>query len=530
MRLSKPVVRSIVLILGALMLCGVGHVLLFGVDFLECFPQFFCGVLTLIWAMSVQKRVTDPRLMRLLLLAACALLLFFLLQIARYNLFNKQPVLRIVLWYAYYVPILALAAICFYVAMYVHRPPGVKLHPAWFLITAVCALLAAAVMTNDLHQWAFRFSGGVPSEDYTYGPLFIIIYAAFGVLLLSAFIIVMHKHRRSPNREYRLLPAVAPLAMVAYLLLNVRGMVPRWYGVPFWNVGEVFAFGMVGFLESCIQTGLIPANREYERLFRLASLPAVILDREGRPVMQTAGTEYPFPSDGDREIWSQPITGGSIQWTVDTGDLRRLNEELEETNRQLEARSAYLSAENKTKEEKARLETRNRLYDGITDLLHPQLDQISALLREENFEKQLPRIAVLAAYAKRRSNMELLSADGDLPVEELVLALRESMEYVRLCGVHTAVTAAGTGVFSPALVTEAYDTVERTTEDALSSLRDMMVAVKAEGDVLSVRLLLHGTDLFLRGAPVLNRGRALLEQDGEDAALTLTFREGRGEE
>ena len=91
-------------------------------------------------------------------------------------------------------------------------------------------------------------------------------------------------------------------------------------------------------------------------------------------------------------------------------------------------------------------------------------------------------------------------------------------------------TAAGTGVFSPALVTEAYDTVERTTEDALSSLRDMMVAVKAEGDVLSVRLLLHGTDLFLRGAPVLNRGRALLEQDGEDAALTLTFREGRGEE
>ena len=67
MRLSKPVVRSIVLILGALMLCGVGHVLLFGVDFLECFPQFFCGVLTLIWAMSVQKRVTDPRLMRLLL-------------------------------------------------------------------------------------------------------------------------------------------------------------------------------------------------------------------------------------------------------------------------------------------------------------------------------------------------------------------------------------------------------------------------------------------------------------------------------
>ena len=528
--MSKPVVRSIVLILGALMLCGVGHVLLFGVDFLECFPQFFCGVLTLIWAMSVQKRVTDPRLMRLLLLAACALLLFFLLQIARYNLFNKQPVLRIVLWYAYYVPILALAAICFYVAMYVHRPPGEKLHPAWFLIAAVCALLAAAVMTNDLHQWAFRFSGGVPSEDYTYGPLFIIIYAAFGVLLLSAFIIVMHKHRRSPNREYRLLPAVAPLAMVAYLLLNVRGMVPRWHGVPFWNVGEVFAFGMVGFLESCIQVGLIPANREYERLFRLASLPAVILDREGRPVMQTAGTEYPFLSDGDREIWSQPITGGSIQWTVDTGDLRRLNEELEETNRQLEARSAYLSAENKTKEEKARLETRNRLYDGITDLLRPQLDQISALLREENFEKQLPRIAVLAAYAKRRSNMELLSADGDLPVEELVLALRESMEYVRLCGVHTAVTAAGTGVFSPALVTEAYDTVERTTEDALSSLRDMMVAVKAEGDVLSVRLLLHGTDLFLRGSPVLNRGSALLEQDGEDAALTLTFREGRGEE
>ena len=530
MRLSKPVVRSIVLILGALMLCGVGHVLLFGVDFLECFPQFFCGVLTLIWAMSVQKRVTDPRLMRLLLLAACALMLFFLLQIARYNLFNRQTGRYNALWYAYYVPILAMAALCFYVAMYVHRPPGEKLHPAWFLITAVCALLAAAVMTNDLHQWAFHFPGGAPSEDYTYGPLFIIVYAAFGVLLLSAFIIGLHKHRRSPNREHRLLPTVAPLAMVAYLLLNARGMVPRWHGVPFWNVGEVFAFGMVGFLESCIQTGLIPANREYDRLFRLASLPAVILDREGRPVMQTAGADYPFPSGGDREIWSQPITGGSIRWTVDTGDLRRLNGELEETNRQLEARNAYLSAENKTKEEKTRLETRNRLYDGITDLLRPQLDRIGALLREEDFEKQLPRIAVLTAYVKRRSNMELLSADGDLPVEELVLALRESMEYVRLCGVNTAVTAAGTGNFSPALVTEAYETVERAAEDHLSTLKDIAAAVKAEGDVLSVRLLLHGTDLFPGGAPALRRGSALLEWDREDAVLTLTFREGRGAE
>ena len=56
------------------------------------------------------------------------------------------------------------------------------------------------------------------------------------------------------------------------------------------------------------------------------------------------------------------------------------------------------------------------LYGGMKGLL------------EALYVRGCSRIAVLSAYVKRRSNMELLAADRDIPLEELALAVRESME------------------------------------------------------------------------------------------------------
>ena len=529
-RIPRSARRSAALFIGAALFCMVGHIVLFHVSFFECFPQFFCGAMLVIWAMSVQKRVTDPRLRQLLLWSAVALLVFLLLQIGEYNLFSINDDLKRLLWYGYYLPIMAAALLCFYLAICIHRPPEERLSPLWILPGAACAVMMAGIMTNDLHRWAFDAPGAITPDEHTFGPLFFAYFLLFSAFMLAAFLVTLGKRRRAPGRKLWFLPVLPILFLTAYLILNIWGRIPRVRGITICNIGDTFCFCMVGYLEALIQTGLIPANREYESLFRLASLPAVILDREGAPVIRTAGAEFPFPEDNDRKVWSHPITGGSIRWMVDTRHLRELNAELEETNRRLEARGAYLAAENKTEQEKTRLETRNRLYDGITDLVRPQLDQIGRLVRKEDFEKQLPRIAVLSAYVKRRSNMELLAADRDIPLEELALAVRESMEYVKLCGVRTAVTASGTGSFSSGLLTEAYETLEWVLEECLDGLTDVLAAIKAEGDTLTVRLLLNGTGLPRdTGDLPLRRGSASLDRDGKDAVLTITFREGRGE-
>ena len=68
--LLKATKRNTVFFVAAFFLCGVFRVLLHRVDFAYCFSQIFCSVLTVLWAITVQKRITDSRLRSLILLIA----------------------------------------------------------------------------------------------------------------------------------------------------------------------------------------------------------------------------------------------------------------------------------------------------------------------------------------------------------------------------------------------------------------------------------------------------------------------------
>ncbi|MBR1846038.1 MAG: hypothetical protein IJ792_05505, partial [Oscillospiraceae bacterium] len=440
-------------------------------------------------------------------------------------------------WYGYYIAMLGAALCCLYIALTTHRLPGEQHAAVWVVPLLLYILLVLGIMTNDLHMLAFRFPNGdlIHYEEYSYGPMIYVVVGYLVLLLTVSFLIILKKCRYAISRGYRLLPMLPVLFLLLYLLLNGIGRLPSYHGKLIWNIGEAFGFAMAGFLESCIQLGLIPANREYERLFRLTSLPAVILDREGALAEKTAGAQYPFPEDRDIEVREHPITGGSIRWTVDLRALRELNEKLEETTHQMEARNAYLEAENRMKQERTELETRNRLYDDILQSLRPQLDGIDSLTKQESFEEQLPRIAVLCAYVKRRSNMELLAQDGDLDAEELGLAIRETMEYVSLCGVHTAVTENVQGSLSLALVSAAYEALEFIVEKELDSLTDMAVILRTGEDGLSLRMLLRsqavqwGIDALPPvGAGVSRQG--FISRNREDCIVALRFTEGGGED
>jgi len=314
------------------------------------------------------------------------------------------------------------------------------------------------------------------------------------------------------------------------LLLSVMGIRPRMNGITLWKDGQAFAFGILGFLESCIQIGLIPANRDYERLFALAELPAVILDREGAPVYRTAGARYPFPESGDARAQTHAIRGGSVVWLSDVAAVRALNERLAETIRQIEARNAYLAEENRTRQERAELETRSRLYDRISSIVRPQLDRIEARAGSaEDFEAQLPRIAVLCAYVKRRSNMELV-ASGGLPLEELAAAIRESLENIRLCGADTALTTVGHGEYPAGMITAAYEHFEDIVEASMDSLSGMLVVLRAEEDRFTLRMMLQAGSIEYAARPHPKDAgfsrRLTVSTDSRDTLVTLTLAKG----
>ena len=524
--------RVSLLFIGLFAFCGALHVLTFHWDLFECTGQWFCGAWLLLWGWSVHFRVTDRRLRRLLWGMVGALMLLLVLQMCMYSLYFWDAAIGRALWYGYYVPMLALPVLLLFVSQAVWLPREQPL-PRWCrFVAAAAALLVLSVLTNDLHQLVFRFRT-VPFSDKARdnGPLFYVYFAFFGAAAVAAFFTIQHKARAMPVGLRRWVPALVMALLGLWMLLNANGLRPRLAGVTLWNIGECFSFAVTGFLESCIQIGLIPANTGYGRIFSLAKLSAVILDREDRPIYRSAGTVWPFPDREELIVRRQPISGGSLEWAADVSDLLQLNRELGETNRRLRQRNAYLREQGRLKRERAELETRSRLYDRILQTVRPQLEELEVLAgaQGEDFTRQLPRICTLTAYVKRRSNMELAAQNGLLPASELAAALEESVEYLRLCGVSAAVLNYADGSRPAPVVIAAYEHVHAIVSESLDTLSALSITVRGTQE-LELRLLLQAKSLSWdfgsvpRGGGVQPRIR-VAKEDG-DLVIVLRFAEG----
>jgi hypothetical protein len=131
--------------------------------------------------------------------------------------------------------------------------------------------------------------------------------------------------------------------------------------------GEMLGFCTVAALESCIQTGMIPANRGYEKLFSAADLPAVILNIAGEPVYQTAAAQYPFTENESTRLVAHPIQGGRVEYLVDIEQVKELNREIGEAPQQIESRNAYIAGK-PASSRNGRAGNEERLYKRVSIL------------------------------------------------------------------------------------------------------------------------------------------------------------------
>ena len=531
---------AVILLLVGFLLCGFLHVALYGVPLTDNIVQLVCGSVTVAWGFFVWKRVTDPVVRNLLVGVAGFLMMYFVLQFLRYKLITGVSLdIKRFTGYMYEIPAMMVILLCYYAAVAIDWDYRKVPAAAVVLPGVIAGVLLLGVLTNDLHFLAYSFPGGemIDNGEEVRGILY---YAAFlfkAVLLISAFVLVYWKRRGFAGRWMRWLPLLIGGLAVLYVILYILHREPYALGVRIWNTGDVYGFAFLGVLEACIQSGMIPANKDYEGLFSLSQLPVVIRDREGKICYRTAGAEEGLTASDSLEIRRHEIRTGAVEYGVDLSRVQELSRRLEEANRQIESRNDYLREENQLKKERARVETRSQMYDRIMDVLKLQTDQVDALLDEQETDlaDRLPRIAVLSAYIKRRCNMEVLSMEGDLPFEELVTAVGESLEYLKLCGVRTAVSATGTGAFPPRMVTEAYEHGQALIESCLESLTDLAVHLSAGPDRLEIRMMIRADRVDFTGPPEGYggsgfRSKLAVTTEGQDRIIVLTLIKGGEDE
>ena len=488
--------------------------------------------LAMAWGFSISRRILHRNDRRWLLLGCAMAMLWLFLRAVKYRFFSNDTITRH-LWYGYYVPQILAPLFSLFAALQLGRREDDALSRKWVLLFVPAALLIGGVLTNDLHQMAFRAAPGAATleADYTHGWVYYLAMTWIVGLLLATGIIVYRKCRVSESRRFAWAPLCVFLGGFVLCSLSFANI------YTFHKMPECFCLTFAAFWESCLQVGLLPTNGYYRYFFSESTVAAQIVDGQGRPVYRaqnapdlTAGqldaaAREAILLNADTRLQSAPVQDGRVYWVEDISKINRIQAQLAEINTRLSEENELIQAENELKRQRAQIEEKNRLMDEMIALVQPQLLQINQLLGEESVQKldiqKLKQICLLGAYVKRRVNLALIcDKKAVVRANELTHCLRESLTYLTQYGAVCALHQEGTDSVCSCHAQSAYDFFEDCLEAALPSLSALMVRVECS-ERFSIRLMMEDA----AGLPKADKYRDLgkLTIDGADGALCATL-------
>ena len=490
--------------------------------------------LAMAWGFSISRRSLHRNDRRWLLLGCTMAVLWLFLRAVKYRFFSDDTITRH-LWYCYYVPQILAPLFSLFAALQLGRREGDALSRKWYLLFIPAALLIGGILTNDLHQMAFRAAPGAVTleADYTHGRVYYLAMTWIVALLLATGIIVYRKCRVSESRRYAWVPLCVFLGGFALCSLSFANI------YTFHKMPECFCLTFAAFWESCLQVGLLPTNGHYRYFFSESTVAAQIVDGQGCPVYRAknapnltpnqleAGARESILLNTDTRLQSVPVQDGRVYWVEDIAKINRIQAQLAEINAQLSEENELIQAENELKRQCAQTEEKNRLMDEMIALVRPQLHQINRLLEEESVQN-LKHVCLLGAYVKRRVNLALIcDKKAAVLADELAHCIRESLTYLTQYGAVCTLHQDGRGDVNSRDVQTAYDFFEDCLETALPTLSALMVRVEC-GERFSVRLMLEDA----AGLPNVDKYRTLgkLTIDDADGELCATLSFDRGGE
>ena len=490
--------------------------------------------LAMAWGFSISRRSLHRNDRRWLLLGCTMAVLWLFLRAVKYRFFSDDTITRH-LWYLYYVPQILAPLFSLFAALQLGRREGDALSRKWYLLFIPAALLIGGILTNDLHQMAFRAAPGAVTleADYTHGRVYYLAMTWIVALLLATGIIVYRKCRVSESRRYAWVPLCVFLGGFALCSLSFANI------YTFHKMPECFCLTFAAFWESCLQVGLLPTNGHYRYFFSESTVAAQIVDGQGCPVYRAknapnltpnqleAGARESILLNTDTRLQSVPVQDGRVYWVEDIAKINRIQAQLAEINARLSEENELIQAENELKRQRAQTEEKNRLMDEMIALVRPQLHQINRLLEEESVQN-LKHVCLLGAYVKRRVNLALIcDKKAAVLADELAHCIRESLTYLTQYGAVCTLHQDGRGDVNSRDVQTAYDFFEDCLETALPTLSALMVRVEC-GERFSVRLMLEDA----AGLPNVDKYRTLgkLTIDDADGELCATLSFDRGGE
>lgn len=551
MRNSKETKR--INVLCVLFVLSTGLVRLFRHHLIPFSSNIVTGALLItalfLWYTQMRRRLLHPDERKYLTWMSLLIAFLLILRTIKFVFLPNDHITNRYAWYLYYFPQTFTVLLMFFTVLHIGRPHNRPISTKWKLLYLPAALLSLGILTNDLHQLAFRFPDGVANYDrnYIHGPLYYLSLFWVVGLFLVILVIALTRCAISANKKNVWMPLVPlgfGLLYCILFLLNPDNLIQQLF-----KSAEMICFVFPAFMEGLILARLLPSNDSYAALWYACNLSCGLMDHNGvlhyvpeqqpqlSPAEIRAAAEQPILlNNGTLRLRSHPVSGGFGYWLKDISEINHINAQLAELGDVLEAENTMLEGENRLAEQRSRIHQQSALYDSIAQDVRPQLDQLNILLNtspqtDSDLEQVIKHAAILIAYIKRRSNLLLLSHErGVIYSSELRLALAESLEYTQLYGAKVHGEYIGEALLPAPVVLLIYLLFEAVLEAALPDLDALLIRLEVS-DAVTLRMELSGSFQPFDAASCSQRlaplhGTLTVEQDAETEFITLIVPKG----
>ena len=412
--------------------------------------------MTFAWSVSISRRILQKSARRCLLTIAGLLIFWLCVRTCKYFLFDGMDTVVRYCWYCFYFPMLLIPPLAICAAECMGRPEDYVVPRQMKLLFLPALVMISIVLTNDLHQKVFAFSGGILTHggngSYSYGPVYFVIISWI-ILQLIAFLIILGRKSRIPGRTRRIAAPFVPLIFgLAYAVFYICETTFHWHIST--DMTVVFCLLTMSIVDACIRSGMIPSNRYYKELFRTSELRARIVDpdnrlylasADARPLSEetiNAAKEAPVIFDDGMRLSSAPVRGGRVFWEEDISELLDILERLSEHKETLENDNLVSEANYRKERAVHALREKNRLYDQMRQMSADQLALSGRILEaylnsgdDEDRRRLLAGLVVVGTSVKRKNNL-IFSGEqyGSISGQELEQCFDDYFRALRLYG------------------------------------------------------------------------------------------------
>lgn len=386
-----------------------------------------------IWSLRLYYKLYDQKTKRYVMFIGYLIVFWMLIRVL--NGAINEPTFSRYARYFYYLPLIFIPTF-FYIATKtlvskINKKRKILLH-------IISTLMLLLVLTNDFHQFAFKYPNGLNDyKNYTHYIGYYIVCVYMFALFVAGLLFIVIK-RLKIKRDYK---ALIPLSFVVLLMIYTYLYIRDISYIREADLALVLSSLICIEVELIFSLDLLPNNSKYKKSFINSHLDVIISSFDGNNIYNTLSFKK-VPDDILNDIRNKTVKDNyyqgdiiySIRKTKDSyvifkrnvKELNEIKKDLEIKNKQLLKQQNILKNEEKVKKELYEITLKREIALNLEKNLEKYIEDAKEMIVKK---EDLERIKLILAYAKRKSSLIISELNNDIYSETSIKMLLKELLY-----------------------------------------------------------------------------------------------------